>query len=321
MLILSALISLTGLQQVSTHDQAPPPPRNFQHISTRSDGTALLITECIKIPVSRCFAYEYNIKESTIRPLPVDDQDVISAEYEGNDIVISQYSPKTKQSTVSQLDTTSKISTLFITPGMARSPRRTPANSFIYLKNQISSYGQMRCDVMEHPLEGEGEHYFSSQFSFFSCGTFSVRPDGSLLLSAEGPAAITDIGAYWKKNNRSEIYSLRRNAQQLPPPIFTDIEGARLPSITKEGSVFISGQDKNGIHIFKYSADGRQISKHRIPPSIGGILYISNISQQNTLYTIAQPSNYGRNEYIIAQLDTNKSEWMPIKIPPFPQHR
>ena len=315
MIALYTLLSLPLSNTVVATPSKEVEFRNFQHISVNQDGNSLLVTECVKMRAQNCFSFAYDIQKNEGKLIPSSEPalDAISAEYDGQAIVVSEYSAQNNQSKIGQI-TDGAYAHLFVTSGLVKSPRRRNDDSFIYWKG-VESNGWVRYDLMKKPFGSSSENFLVGPHGFYSYGTYVTLRDGRVLMSGDGPFSIKDIFTYKRRFNGSETYSTKEGEGHLPRPMFTDIEYAKLPRLTMAENVFIVGQDNSGMHIYKYSIEGRQIDKHKIPAEVGVINYMSEPTKTNSIYVIAQPRDGGREKYVIARLNLKNSTWSLLAIP------
>lgn len=289
--------------------------RNFQHISASGDGQSLLISECSPDGNKKCLMYEYDLVGQKINYLPASISREATGEYDGSNIIVSQYDAHTKSTRIKILEKANgSIAEIATISGIASAPKRIAAASLVYWKGETSAQNITKYDVWELNTKSAREHLFAGRHQFFSYSSINVLDQSKVLVSAEGPAAFAqDIAKYWAKYNRSAIYVTSRGEPDLPKPVYINATGANVPVMAGADNLFFSGED-NGMFVFEYSGS-KEIARFRKPTSFGAILQSTYANSSAKLYFIYQFLNSGeRGNYGIVQLDTRTSQWTTLNI-------
>jgi len=319
----------------------PAKGRDFREISVHPNGEELLFVECSRAlePAGGCYVLRYHLTRKSLQRYVLPEQYFYtSASFspQGNYVVMSRV-PRhdSDQESVQHAYDKTEIAlmksdgTEFGILQLAKGPKVGPNISLdgrrvaywrAALRKPASRTFSNNFDVWEMNLSTGEDRLFAGPFLFYERDGLQYLSQDEMVVGAYGPVAFLrqhaqSMTTYDKKYNRSGVYRFSRGAALLPEPICTEVEGAKIPSIDKDGNVYFYGQ-RPGISLFKRSMDGH-IKQWVKPQDIGGISsMVASSDGLSILFTYHVRGTQPREaKEGMGMLDTSASGWKAIDIP------
>jgi len=313
--------------------------RGFDSLSIHPNSEDWLLVECSKEinPEGDCHVLKYNLSTKALQRFVLPEGYLYGhASFSplGNYIVLDRIprhdnSPEgIRQSLangqiVIMRSDGSDFSALPLSPGRKLQPIMAPDESKIAywrstpLKAERYAGDWADADIWEYDLQTQNDKIFAGPFHFFSGILSQYLGEDEVLLQTYATRETQANDSYKKRFNRSEIYKIKRGAKIFPDPLFTDIQGARSPSVDKSGNYYFHGENlpKVGSAYFKVATTGELVFWERPHFQSTGVETVSPNGAYLAFFYVAKDFRAQDHKRAVGILNIRNSEWLSVNIP------